>query len=901
MTFPFEQLVAMAQHGDVALAGVSRDDCLDAARRYVRTRWAEIQERHRQGESGGNVVRLLADAADAVVRGAMVFALHFTKADRSLLSRVAICGLGGYGRGQLCPHSDLDVGIIYESRLTQDIRDLSRFLPTFLWDAGFHVGSTVHSVSEALGLAKQDPEVFTTYSQARLITGDNTVFARLRLRTTEIQARHLVQTLTHIRRREDPANLAPEYQDLYHPEPNVKEGVGGLRDFHAAMWMILLSRGVTSLDDLAGLGLIAPEEHLDVLDGLDFMLRVRNELHFSAGKAQDQITFAAQRELAERFGYTSHGQRPIDRFMQDYYAAARRLRRFLQTAARICDQQMEMEFLQAPDTDASGIVVREGLLYAGLHDTNWFAEHPSRLMRVFWESARRNAPLSPHTERLITKNLHLIGDAVQSNDLVCRFFVAICNRPLRAGRVLRQMANCGLLSAYWPEFAAVQNVVRYEDFHHYPVGEHTLRAIEALAEIPKMESSVARILERALHHVRDPYILVMAILMHDLGKALGEEHVAEGVRLARQICARMGLPEEAAEPISWLVAHHLDMTHISFYRDTDDVDIIQSFAETMKSDERLCKLLLLSYADLFAVGPAVWTEWKGALLLKLFLKTERVLLGRAEVIEEEFWMLPKAEAVRQEAPPALRDRVEEHLRALGERYFIGFSPRHIAQHMSCLEAARKTGLAVQFNTYEETNMTEVVVCTHDRHGLFSQITGSFTSQLVDVWAAALFTLPDGYVVDCFTVFDASRRQPLTDAQCEGVRRVLQAVLMEREDVEQHVEASRRRLFALFQPRVPLRTAIGFDNRASRTDTVIDIETGDRTGLLYDITHALSEAGVDIQSARIVTDARRVRDAFYVRLNNKKLEDPAVQSMVQEALIAAIERRSPAESKGGDTT
>ncbi len=893
----YGELVAMAQRGDPALARVSREACIDAAREFVRARHVEIRERHRSGESGGNVVRLLADAADTLVRGATVIALHFTKADRSLLSRIAICGLGGYGRGQLCPHSDLDVGLIYDGRLSQELKDLSRFLMTFLWDVGFHVGSTVHSIAEAVALAKQDPEVFTTYSQARLITGDSAVFARLRLRMSEIRARHLDQTLAYIRRREDPANLAPEHRDLYNPEPNVKENVGGLRDYHAAMWMVQLSRDAASLDDLSGLGLVAPEEQLDVLDGLDFVLRVRNELHFSAGKAQDQLTFDLQRELAERFGYGVGGQHAIDRFMQDYYAAARSLRGFLQTAGRITRSVAEMEFLRAPGVDSSDIVVREGLLYAGLSDPRWFAEHPPRLMRVFWESARRDVPLSPHTERLIARNLNLVGEGFRSNDLVCRFFVAICNRPLRAGRVLRQMAQCGLLGAYWPEFAAIHDVVRYEDFHHYPVGEHTLRAVEALAHVPNMDSTVARILERVLHHVRNSHVLVLAILMHDLGKASGEEHVAEGARLARHVCERMGLRDETTEPITWLVAHHLEMVNIGFYRDTDDVDIIQSFARTMKSDERLCNLLLLSYADLCAVGPAVWTEWKGALLLKLFLKTERVLLGRAEVIEEEFWTLPKAEAVRNETPPALREQVEEHLRALGERYFIGFSPRHIADHMVCLDEARWSGLAVHFTTCEETGMTEVVVCTRDCHGLFSRITGSFTSQLADVWAAALFTRPDGYVVDCFTVFDASRRQPLTPAQCEGVRKVLHAVLANGDSVEKYVEASRRRLFALLQSRAPLRTTVDFDNRASRTDTVIDIETGDRTGLLYDITRALAEAGADIQSARIVTDARRVRDAFYVRLDNRKLEDPAAQAMLREALIAAIERRAPAESKG----
>lgn len=897
MNATFQELVAMAQQDAAAFRNVPLGVCLEATRTYMRSRWDEIRDRHRNGGSGGNVVRMLADAADSIVRGATVFARHFTHGDRSLLSRLAICALGGYGRGEMCPYSDLDVGVIYDGRLSKDIKELNRFLMPFLWDVGFHVGSTLHSVSEAMNLARQDPEVFTTYCQARLITGDNTIFARLKLRISELLTRHGGPTLEHVRRREDPANLPENCRDLYSPEPNVKENVGGLRDYHAAMWMVLLSRGATTLDDMTGLGLISPEEQLDLLEGLDFMFRVRSELHFLAGKEQDELTFDLQRQVAAHFDYGEDHQGGIERFMQDYYAAARRLRRFLQVAARICDHQIEMEFLQAPEPDPSGIVVRDGTLYAGLGDPNWFAEHPSRLMRVFWESARRNVPLSTHTERMVAKSLGLVGDAMQGNDLVQRFFVAICNRPLGAGRVLRQMANSGLLGAYMPEFAAVQNVVRYEDFHHYPVGEHTLRAIEALADIPNMESNVARVLERALQHLSDPYILVVAILLHDLGKASGEVHVEEGARLARHICARMGLTDEIGEQITFLVQHHLDMTHMSFYRDTDDAEVIQRFAETMKSDDRLAKLLLLSYADLSAVGPSVWNEWKGALLLKLFLKTERVLLGRAEVIEEEFWKLPKADAVRAEAPPRLRPKVEEHLRALGERYFIGFSPKHIARHMICLDEARETGFAVHFTTYEDMGMTEAVVCTQDRHGLFSRIAGSFASQLADVWAAALFTLADGMVVDCFSVFDAARRQPLTAAQCEGVRKVLHGVLVNGEDVGKHVEASRRRLFALLQSRAPMRTSVSFDNQASRTDTVIDIETGDRTGLLYDITRALAGVGVDIQSARIVTDARRVRDAFYVRLHNKKLEETESQSVVRDALIDAIEQRTPAETQG----
>lgn len=898
MTASFTDLVAMAQLGDEAFRDIPREVSLEATRAYMRARWNEIRERHNQGESGGNVVRQLADTADTLLRGATVFALHFAGADRSLLNRLAICALGGYGRGELSPCSDLDVGILAAGRLTPDAEAFSRFLMPYLWDIGFRVGSTFHTVNEAVNLARRDPEVFTTYVQARLIAGDNTVFARLKLRMAELRAKQAPAVLAYMRRREDPATLDADLRDLYCPEPNVKEGVGGLRDYHAGMWMIHLSRGVNTLDDAVGLGLMAPEEHLDLLEGLGFIHRVRNELHFRTGRDQNVLTYDLQKQAAAQFDYGDDPVRAIGRFMKDYYGAARGLRRFLHVAARICDHQLEEDIRHAPEPERGHIAVQDGRLYAGLHDRNWFVEEPSRLMRVFYESVRRGVPLSVQTERQVAKSLAQVGDALQSNDLVRRFFLAICNRPLAAGGAIRQMANCGLLAAYIPEFADVRDVVRYEDFHHYPVDEHTLRAIEALAEIPNMQGSVAQVFERVIQHLGDPYILVLAILFHDLGKASGETHVEDGVRLTRQICARIGLGNEDAERIAFLVEHHLLMNNIAMYRDTDDVDIIRSFAETMKSDERLGKLLLLSYADLHAVGPGVWTEWKGALLLKLFLKTERALLGRSEAIEEEFWTLPKAAEVRAAAPAHLRAEVEGHLRGLGERYFIGFTPGHIARHLECLEQARADGLAVHCGTHEETGTTEVVVCTRDRPGLFSQITGSFASQLVDVRAAALFTRPDGFVVDCFTVIDASRHRPLTAAQAQGFQDVLRAVLIGGEDVQRCVDQSRRRLFALLQPRAPVRTRVLFDNQSSRSHTVIDVETGDRTGLLYDITRALTQAGLDIQSARIVTDARRARDAFYVQKDGAKLEDEAEQTLLREALFAAAEPWAVSEAKGG---
>ncbi|MBN2308164.1 MAG: HD domain-containing protein, partial [Candidatus Hydrogenedentes bacterium] len=508
------------------------------------------------------------------------------------------------------------------------------------------------------------------------------------------------------------------------------------------------------------------------------------------------------------------------------------------------------------------------------------------------------AQLSRPTERIIAENLHRVGDAFRSSDLVRRYFIAICNQPLRAGHALRQAAHVGLLGRYLPEFAAVSGLIRYQDFHTYPVDEHTLRAIESLARVPDMGGSVGRALGEALEHLSEPYLLVMALLCHDLGKAAGEAHVDESVRLTGTICRRIGMSNEDREQIEFLVRHHILMNRISQYRDVDDEDIVRSFCQTVGTDWRLRALFLLSYADLYAVGPSVWNDWKGTLLLQLYLRSMKRLAGRAETVGEAYWQSPKMDEVRAEVPAALQAEVDGHVRGLEQRYFVAFTPAQMARHIECVAKAKTSGLAVSAEINPQTMMSEVVISTRDRHGLFAAIAGCFSAQLIDVNSAALFTRPDGWVVDVFMVADAWQRQPLTPAQLAALEDTLAAALIEDRSVEELVAQSRRRLFALLQPRVPVQTRVDFDNVSSRNHTVIDIETGDRTGLLYDITRAMTDAGLDISTARIVTDVRRVRDSFYVTKDNAKIEGHDMQTAIREGLVNAIHLRTAAESKGG---
>jgi [protein-PII] uridylyltransferase len=896
MTDRFEQLVALAQTNGSAFNTLSREECVGAVRDYAVERRRAIRERHDAGESGSNVLRLLSESADTLLRGVFDFALSSIPNRSALLSRVAACALGGYGRSELSPFSDLDVCLLYEGPLDDNLKALNSYLVPFLWDVGYVINFSTRSVSEAIALARMDFKVFMALLESRLISGDSTTFARVKLQLREpFREKDTSLAFIQSRARARYDLLSDEYKDLFKTQPNIKENRGGLRDFHTALWLFMMTYGSWSLDDVVSMSTITSDEHLDLIQALDFVWRIRNELHFHAGREDDVLTFQNQRHVAQAFGYGAPPYYDLQRFMQDYYAAAGKLFRFLHIAVQVCDRQVQVAGVESSLLPSRAqIIIRDGYLEAGEDDPHWFAEQPARLMEVFWECARHQVPLSRATERRIVQNLHLVTDTFRTSEIVRRYFIAICNRPTQAGFALRHAAAAGLLGAYLPEFAEIQGIIRYEDFHHFPVDEHTLRALEALAALPQADEPVSRCLWTSLEHLPDPYILVMAILFHDLGKAEGETHVEEGVLRTKAICRRIRMDEEDTERIAFLVRRHLLMTTISQYRDIDDVEIVESFAKTMKTEERLRTLFLLSYADMVAVAPGVWNEWKGALLLKLYLRTEKILLGRAETAEQEFWKSPKAQEVRDDVREELKPLVESHIQSLGDRYLLAFTPWHIARHLECVARAQESGLAMNCWTHEETGMSEVVVSTADRQGLFSIIAGSFASQLVDVNNAALFTRPDGWVVDCFTVSDATRERPITDKQFKAVEHTLRAALLGQEDIQEVVDQSRRRLFALLQPRVAARTQIAFDNDSSRTHTVIDIETGDRTGLLYDITQAIAAAGLDISTARIVTDARRVRDSFYVSLDKGKIWEKERQARIREVLHNAIHPRTLAE-------
>lgn len=881
---------ALSQHGSSA-------DLARVVRESRKALWEELRLHHQQGATGSTIVHALSAAADVIVRAACEAAAEASGDAAAFRGSVCVCALGGFGRNELSPHSDLDLCLLYRAPRSEVIEKANEFLVPFFWDAGFDSGYVLQSIAEAHDVALSEPPMLTSYLLSRPVWGDGELLAELKASISGLETEAGKLCFEQAMLRRNRATLAPEHAERFSREPNLKEQAGGLRDYHAARWMLALCFGDLPLDVLAARNIVSEEALLRLTEGIDFLWRVRNELHWWKDKRIDTLSYAAQEHVALAFDYGKEPERAVERLMQDYYAAAHAVRDFLAAAAHACHTGANQDSVSdSADDGERQIFVLQNRIHAGATDPNWFSESPPRLMRVFWESARARLPVSDATLARITAHRHLAGPDFQSNELVRRFFFAICNHADYAGRVLRQMADCGLLSAFLPEWGAVQGLVRHQSFHSFPVDEHTLRAIEALGEIPQIEGTVGRFLEKTLEHVQDPAVLVLAILFHDLGKAVEGEHVEEGVRIVQAAGVRMAWPTSMLERVSFLVQHHMLMNEISMYRDTDDPAVVSAFAQTMRSDERLRHLVLLSYCDLRAVAPGVWNDWKGVLLMKLSLKTERVLNGRDIGLGEELWRSPQVMNIKnsvREKMPSITDeeldqRVRAHIEGFGDRYVIAFRPNEVADHILAMKEVEETGLVVRHTVHETTGMSEIAIFTGDRKCLFASITGAFTSNGAAVKSAGLFTNKAGEVVDVFMVQDAREARSLTSRQFDAFEQTLRKVLLEGGDIQSLVDASRRKLFAILEPPAPVPTRIVFDDSSSPNDTVVDIETGDRTGLLYDIASVLSEHGINVLSARIDTDNLRVRDAFHLQKDGQPLSDNQLREVLANQLRARLE-------------
>lgn len=863
---------------------------------YLAATLASVREEQRETLAGGiAAARRYSDAVDAMIRG-----LYFRGRERFLSSapdlqyRLCVASVGGYGRRELCPKSDLDLLFLYPHKVDRYVEVVTESILYPLWDLGLDVGHSVRSVRDTIRMAAADDSVRTALMDCRMVAGDEALYGES---IPEIE-RFLFYTnadrFIDGKRKEMQLRHAKFGETVYVLEPNIKEGKGGLRDLHTALWAARVKFKCRERKELRNKGVLSSKTIRAVEHAEDWLLRVRNELHFLTGKKSDVLTFEVQDRMAGIFGYRSRGRDlAVERFMRTYYMNAAMASHLAEEILEEVDRFLHPEgfrgrihFFQRKRI--GGIAV----LYKGkIHPLGGvsFQREPGKIFSFFRVMQQTRSALSAEAKKTIQRALPSVDPGFRESPDSSQRFLEILSDPQHLRETLTAMHECRFLDRYLPEFASLSFRVQRDIYHVYTVDFHLIRAagiLAGLAEKPERTKEEEEFL--ALYRaIPRKDLLHLAILFHDIGKGKGHGHSKIGAGLVGEIGARMGLSPTQISDLVFLVEHHLLMAHISQRRDMHDIELILGFAETVGTLRRLNMLYLLTYADLRAVGPEVWTQWKAMLLGELYAKARNFLeTGTLKrVFEEEPKRRRKHVGELLDGFP--EEEVLHYLARFDDRYFHATPDARFPDHFRILREFDGQTPRVQLSDFPEAGASEILIACPDQRGLFAKIAGTLSANGFNILNATISTSIDGVALDSFYVNYLGK--PLRDdPKGERVAADLVAVL--------RGETTAERLLAERMPARFLRekvsryrpTRVVFDNEASSRYTVVDIFTYDRIGLLYDITRTFSALEIDIALSKISTKADQVADVFYLQNREReKIRRPEELEELRAALLAAI--------------
>ena len=905
----------------LAASGLSQDalraavlarlkDALDTGRR-------EIRRRFQAGGSGALTARANCFLVDRLIQVIHTHVIHthvatavHPQANLAEDGRTALIALGGYGRGELAPESDVDLLFLHPHRMTPHHERVIEAMLYLLWDLGFKVGQAIRSPDLCIRLAKSDMTIRTSLLEMRFVCGDRPLFQSLkRSFTREVRTRSAAKFI-EAKLGECDERHRRMGDSRYVLEPNIKDGKGGLRDLHALLWITrhihqvedtgdLVAHQVEDIDGLVERGVFTRPEVRRFKKAQDFLWTLRCHLHYIAGRPEERLTFDLQQEIAPLMGYSARaGSAAVERLMKHYFLVAKDVG----DLTRIFRAALEEGYGRRPGLRLSRLNRRrvERFRIEGkrltVPETGTFAETPIEMLRIFKVAQAHDLDIHPDALRGIARNLKRIDKTLRADPEANRIFLDILTAGKNPESTLRRMNEAGVLGRFVPDFGRVVAQMQYNMYHHFTVDEHTLFAIGILHRIEQgLLKDEAPIATHVIHEVLSRRELYLAVLLHDIAKGRGGDHSERGARVARAVCPRLGLDEEETETVAWLVRHHLAMSDTAFRRDLDDPITIQKFADLVQSVERLRLLLVLTVADIRAVGPGTWNAWKAALLRDLFWRAEEVLSGQPAAAGRDGRVGEAKDAVGKalSGGAALSGwsakALKTHLSRGPAAYWLSFDRDTLARHASMIRKAEieDSPLAVETRADHYREVIEVTVYTADKPGVFSLIAGAIAAAGGSIDAAKIFTLANATVLDSFYVrdvnggpFDNARKRARLSAAIEkalaGQMDPLAELARQRSPIQ-----SRYQVFNV-APRVL------FDNQASDDTTVIEINGRDRPGLLYRVTQALTALKLNIRTAKISTYGERAVDAFYVTdSRGRKLTGEARQEKIRETLLQAI--------------
>jgi [protein-PII] uridylyltransferase len=868
---------------------------LAASKHFLNHYREVIKERHRAGASGDGIVQTITAMSDTLINKLFHCILGDLQDARTAREQLALVAIGGYGRGELNPCSDIDLMFLYSGKDPQHIEDIAQKLLYFLWDMRLDVGYSVRTLKDCVEMAGADTTVRTALLDGRLLTGSRALFADFqKMMLTQILAKgsdaFIKEKMEELKARREKYGST-----VYTLEPNIKEGEGALRDLHTAMWVAKIKYKITEPRELIIKGVLSEDELALYYNSLSYLWRLRNEMHFLAGRKNDQLTFDAQTKLAEFLGYADKGKvLAVEEFMRDYYLHATKVEHFSSMLVAKCTWREEGAmkilgyFTRRPVGE--GLYVLKGELI--IPDETVVEKDPARLMKIFEYSQKHGVSLHIKVKALVRRSLEQINDRFRRNKEVNASFFNILRCEKGLGETLQLMHHLEFLNRFVPEFERIFCKVQHDIYHIYTVDIHSLFAVDEIARLWRGEHRAdLPLLTQLANEVDKRELLVLAVLLHDMGKGEGGGHAEKGAAMVPTIARRMGLSREDSERLEFLVGHHLLFAHIAQRRDLHDEKMIIHFARQMGKSENLKMLYLLTYADIKAVGPDVWTEWKALLLQELYEKAFQVLERgdfRMEASSERVKKVKRrvVEILDDEFPQA---QVKEELKAMTIRHLLANPSAVIAEHVRVMLSLGDATMLTRVAHEMERGYSNFTICTLDVPGLFSKITGVMAANGMNILGAQIHTSTNGKVLDIlqvnspqgFVITDESRWKKLDD----DMRQVLEGKVQ----VRQLVEKRRRPTLITERPKPRFPTRVEIDNEVSTDYTVIDIYTHDKVGLLYQITSSLTEQGLYIGVSKISTKVDQVADVFYVKdIFGHKVTSEEKLGEIRDRLIRAIE-------------
>ena len=881
---------------------------------YLKVETHRLKMQHRSDGGGRNICHARATVLDLLLRHILDAIQASIPAPAGKPPSLALVATGGYCRAELNPHSDIDIMFLYGgeqvhgNKASPHLAAIADGLLYTLWDIGLKVGHAVRSVEDCVKIANSDMQSKTSLIEARLIAGDAALFERMQhLLLTKCVAGHEDEYVA-ARTADQAARRAKHGNSATMQEPNIKNGCGGLRDFQNLLWMAHFKYRTRSLGELQERELISAAEARQLEAAYDFLLRARNELHYHADRAADVLTKSVQPHVAYQLGYTDRSpSRRLERFMRDYYTHARHI----DLITRTLEQRLALGVKPSRLSSLAGLIRRrpKEILVDGFKITGHeiaasgprvFRDQPRRLMRVFLHVQQRGLRLHPDLAQTIRQQMHLADGAFLRDTHVHQTFLEILNQRGNVAPVLRLMHETGLLGKCLPEFGRLTCLVQHEFYHQYTADEHTLICLEKLDSIWNGTGTVNGRYQELFQQVERPFVLYLALLLHDAGKSEGTgDHEKVSATLARRVARRLRLDENAGRVLGLLVEHHLLMTIVSQRRDLEDPATITQFAGVVQTSEILAMLALHSVADTLGTSDKLWNSFKDTLLWTLYAKTHQTLSGSSDFQQAQ-------ETQRQSLAAAVGAQISErigeeelaaHFSGLPTRYFQIHSAEEIVRDLELVHTFMRQVItedralepAVAWHNEPDRGYASVTICTWDRPGLFSRITGPLTAAGLNILGAQIFTRDDWVILDRFLVTDARTGRLPDRAEREKFEAQLVRALTSEVDFSPAVA----RMSAVSSPYQSLEgeriaTTVAFDNDSSSTATVVDLETEDHVGLLYTISHAMTELELDIVLAKVCTEKGAAIDSFYVtERGGGKVLAPERQAAIRAVLLLAI--------------